>query len=118
MLLEQGSLDHETDGYITTAVEPPIQIGQTQTIFKVKRSTDHTIDFLAVVLNATEPNPAVLLVDLVAMSNNGSHGVLFDTIEISSAELPLVARRLGYQGGEPLLNIDEWLNGRVVECRY
>jgi hypothetical protein len=118
MLLEQGSLDHGTDGYITTAVEPPIQIGQTQTIFKVKRATDHTIDFLAVVLNATEPNPAVVLVDLVAMSNNGSHGVLFDTIEISGAELPLVARRLGYQGAEPLLNIDEWLNGRVVECRY
>ena len=42
--------DHDTDGFMTTAVEPPVQIGQTSTIFKIKRSTDHTIDFLAIIV--------------------------------------------------------------------
>lgn len=122
LTLDLPTLDHDTDGFIPTAVEPPIQIGQTSTIFKVKRATDHTIDFLAIVL----PNPndidAPVLVDLVAVNNRGvsqmEAGVLWDTIQIAKNDLPGIAQRLGYLGPDPLKNIDKWLHGKIVECRY
>lgn len=92
---ELPSLDHDIDGFMATAVEPPIQIGQTQTILKVKRSTDHTIDFLFVQTSSS-------VYDLVVMETKGQmiSGVLWDTIHLSSPW------------------VDQKLNGKIVECRY
>ena len=121
--MEIPALDHDTDGYIITAVEPPIQIGQTSTIFKIKRSTDHTLDFLAIVLNRDEEHATdSLYVDLVALNNRGvsqlEAGILWDTLQIPWSQIPALAKRLGYKGTNYLADVDTWLHGKIVECRY
>jgi hypothetical protein len=118
LILELPTLDHDTDGFMATAVEPPIQMGQTPTIFKVKRSTDHTIDFLAnVVLKSADR----ILVDLVAMHNRGVNqpaaGVLWDTITLQPKDLPMIAQHLGVASAIAH-DVGQWLNGQIVECRY
>jgi mRNA capping enzyme, C-terminal domain/mRNA capping enzyme, catalytic domain len=119
---ELPSLDHETDGLIATAVEPPIQVGQTRTIFKVKRATDHTIDLLANVLNPPSgpaphqpsgpashqpsgpaphqpsgPAPSwPVYVDLLAVDkgDTGPRLVRWDTLELAADEWAALAARL------------------------
>jgi hypothetical protein len=116
---ELPGLDHDTDGFMATAVEPPIQIGQTQTIFKIKHFTDHTIDFL---LANPKWNETELCWDLVSLSNRGPNqpeaGVWWDTIRIPKTQLPDLLRKLGFNNS---LSVEEgvgWVSGRVVECRY
>lgn len=121
LLYDLPQLDHDTDGFMATAVEPPIQIGQTQTIFKVKHSTDHTIDFLLVAQPVDQKSPTIMI-DLVSLSNRGvgpgESGVWWDTIDVPrNALLPLV-KKLGYVGAEKEEEMIKWLSGRVVECRY
>jgi hypothetical protein len=123
--IEMESLDHDTDGFMLTAVEPPIQIGQTQTIFKVKRATDHTIDFLANVCGVVDQH---VIVDLVAMHNRGlsvtDAGVLWATQKYPLVELAHAAERLTGRkqpltyGGDVQAWATRWLHGRIVECRY
>lgn len=106
-------LDHEIDGLIATAVEPPVQPGQTNTILKHKRDTDHTIDFL---VSATAHHDTVQL-DLLAAKGGGQGCSLWATTHLHSATG--VGERLGL--GNELHSATELaaaMNGRIFECRY
>ncbi len=137
-------LDYQIDGMILTAVEPPVQMGQTDTILKYKRGTDHTIDFLAnrPAAAGTADNscraaaisflsslstplsapPAEVELELLALrpgSGKGNWGVwTIAKLFAAGAETPQqMGARLGIGGGEVETVLRE-ICGRIVECRY
>jgi hypothetical protein len=125
LALELPRLDHDTDGFISTAVEPPIHAGHTPHIFKLKNRNDNTIDPLAVLAPpSTAPaadgtsgaaaSKGSIQVDLVV--GQGGEGALWATIDVSRAELLTLASKAG--AGASADAPREWLHGRVVECRY
>ena len=102
-------LDHEIDGLIATAVEPPIQMGQTDTTFKHKRGTDHTIDLTAVVPKGSSE------VDLLAMKTVGLYAHWATTQLMVDAAL---AVRLGLPSDATSDALARAIDGRIAECRY
>jgi hypothetical protein len=127
------TLDYEIDGLIATAVEPPVQMGQTDTTFKYKRGTDHTIDFLAVrpstshfkpagsretamaFLSAMTADDPRAEMDLLAIKTGGaaSGWAHWATAHVSTATQSHLA-----PGASSAAAVAHALHGRIVECRY
>jgi hypothetical protein len=116
-------LDHDIDGLIATHVEPGVQLGQTRSIFKIKRGTDNTIEctFAPVSIDNNNTGDAELLV----LESDHRWRVWSKTALFADAMAADVSKRLGLPIPAELTTelaarsyLLSTLAGRIVECRF
>ncbi len=123
-------LDHEVDGLIATNVENFAPMGQTRTIFKIKRGADNTIDFVYQAINTDASKNWKGEGELLCLQGEHRWRVWSRILIFpEGVNARSVADRLGLdlsdKGGEgsncelqARSQVLSLLNSQIVECRF